>query len=226
MLSQSGRQHRSRTVPSGPQKGLCPARPSPWSGGIRDHPALLLASALARSPAHGAVITCLQIRPGCRSLSLAWGYSHRLPVRIGSCRTLLWSALVVSHRDGCQVGDSSPFSAGSSGIRPYNTACRTSQRCTAGRRCRSISHLSTASVGGPRQLEPSRRLGRSPAAKQLVTGLFDEVVSAHIAVSLPQLVPAFRATLPAERSGHALDNCGEHRCVLTNNIRMIPGDLT
>jgi hypothetical protein len=119
-----------------------------------------------------------------------------------------------------------PFSAGSSGIRPYNTACRTSQRCTAGRRCRSISHLSTASVGGPRQLEPSRRLGRSPAAKQLVTGLFDEVVSAHIAVSLPQLVPAFRATLPAERSGHALDNCGEHRCVLTNNTRMIPGDLT
>ena len=74
--------------------------------------------------------------------------------------------------------------------------------------------------------EPSRRLGRSPQAKQLVTGLFDEVVSAHIAVSLPQLVPAFRATLPAEPSGHALDNCGEHRCVLANNTRMIPGDLT
>jgi hypothetical protein len=70
-------------------------------------------------------------------------------------------------------------------------------------------------------------LDRSPSvAKQLVTGLFDEVVSAHIAVTLPQLVPAFRATLPAERSGHALDNLAEHRCVLTNNTRMIPGDLT
>ena len=70
------------------------------------------------------------------------------------------------------------------------------------------------------------RLDRSSVAKQLVTGLFDEVVSAHIAVSLPQLVAAFRATLPAERSGHALDNFGEHRYVLTNNTRMIPGDLT
>jgi hypothetical protein len=76
--------------------------------------------------------------------------------------------------------------------------------------------------GTPRRL----RGHRSPAAKQLVAGLFDEVVSAHIAVTLPQLVPAFRATLPAERSGHALDNLAEHRCVLTNNTSMIPGDLT
>src|SRR5215472_4024009 len=76
------------------------------------------------------------------------------------------------------------------------------------------------------RLEPSRRLGRSPSvAKQLVTGLFDEFVSAHVAVSLPQLVPAFWATLPAERSGHALDNFGEHRCVLANNTRMIPDGL-
>src|SRR5262249_18733008 len=71
------------------------------------------------------------------------------------------------------------------------------------------------------RLELSRRLGRSPAAKQPVTGLFDEVVSAHIAVTLPQLVPAFRATLPTKRSGHALDNLAEHRCVLTNNTRMV-----
>jgi hypothetical protein len=63
-----------------------------------------------------------------------------------------------------------------------------------------------------------------PAGKFLVTGLLDEVVPAHIAECLAYLVPAFRATLPAEPSGHALDERGEHRCLLTDTSRMILED--
>lgn len=39
---------------------------------------------------------CLQIRAGCRIPSLTWECSHGESARIGSCRFLLWSGLVVS----------------------------------------------------------------------------------------------------------------------------------
>jgi len=59
-------------------------------------------------------------------------------------------------------------------------------------------------------------------AKRLIAGLFDEVVPAHIAVCFADLVSAFRAALPVERSGHAVDERGEHCCLLTDNSRIIP----
>src|SRR5215813_618935 len=34
-------------------------------------------------------------------------------------------------------------------------------------------------------------------------------------------MPTFRATLPAERTGYAFDERGEHRCLPADNIRMI-----
>jgi pimeloyl-ACP methyl ester carboxylesterase len=47
-------------------------------------------------------------------------------------------------------------------------------------------------------------------AKRLVAGLFDEVVPAHIAVCLADLVPALRAALRVEHSSHAVGKRGEH----------------
>jgi hypothetical protein len=58
--------------------------------------------------------------------------------------------------------------AGSRRARPYRTASRTCQRCSAGSWCCSMSHLSAASVSGPSpsagwHLDSSRRLSRQAA---------------------------------------------------------------
>jgi hypothetical protein len=80
------------------------------------------------------------------------------------------------------------LNAGSFSVPPDKTACRTCQRCTAGRLCRSMSHLSTGSVGGP----------RPPAC---CGGCFRLRVSHHAVTGRPTPMTTIKA------SAHAMTTC-------------------
>jgi hypothetical protein len=86
-----------RLVQGRPLRHYRPARPAWHSTGIRGHPALLLAPALAeqwRSPT--GVITCLQIRSGYPEWSLAWVGRFRFSAAIRRDPGSLVSAAGVS----------------------------------------------------------------------------------------------------------------------------------
>jgi len=109
-------------------------------------------------------------------------------------------------------------------LHPHTVSSRLWPQATSGRRLMVLSAFRPEGGQGTRppggrtfEIQPLI-INRGPAGppagslvvRVLVAGLPDEVVPAHVAVCLADLVPAFRATPPMERSRHAVGERGEH----------------